>query len=391
MAQVFKVPAIPDVIFTSYEAAQKAVEAKKKEEEESKAQAGIDRYNRVMNIANAPLESSTDIAMKGPEPYMPNTDEFGRALGKIGTGARTYGAPEDYSRKIALDRQAQEITRAAEKETLQEMFNSGSLSKIGMAREFGLTGSTAPSAESFVSGIKDEMTMDEKQRQLQNQKDLYKYKSEVDLEADMKKKAMESSGKKFSPEEQNSVRDFLTRVDKDVIVRRSTQSVSAARPIMEVLKLKNPVGDNAIRILIPRLMGEVGNLAQAEQQAYGGSEAIVGKLKQVYENAKTGRLTDLNRQYLWDLAVTMHKSGAATLSNRLEQMIPQEVQLSGVDEDKLRSVVGTYTNFDRFEVGNYPWKKSNEQETSGMAGGWGVDEDEDGWTVKDGMRYRVRR
>lgn len=198
--------------------------------------------------------------------------------------------------------------------------------------------------------------LDLEEEKSQNQKELEKYKTDLDIAKQLQLEAMEKAKSGFSKEEQDAVRNFLGRVDKDLIVKRATQSVSAAKPIMDVLQLENPVADEALKVLIPRLMGEVGNLSQAEQEAYGGSRAITDRLGQAYQKALDGTASEANRKYLWDLATTMYNSSRKVLENRIEQMIPQEVQLSGVDETALRGVVGTYSNLPSYQVNNYPWQ-----------------------------------
>lgn len=146
----------------------------------------------------------------------------------------------------------------------------------------------------------------------------------------------------YNEAEQKAMNDFLDRIDKDLIIRRSTQSIAAATPILKVLELKNPIADQALRILIPRLMGEVGNLSESEQAAYGGSPAITSKLNQIWESAATGQLTEENRQYLTQLSKSMYNSQSAVLSQRLGQIVPQTSKITGIPESTLMDVVSTY-------------------------------------------------
>lgn len=147
----------------------------------------------------------------------------------------------------------------------------------------------------------------------------------------------------FTEDEQKQLNDFLKRVDSDLIVKRATQGVAAADPILKILDLENPVADEALKVLIPRLMGEVGNLSQAEQQAYGGSQAIRDTLGQMVERAVSGKLSEQNREYLKQLAGTMKKSQMITLKGRVNNVLgPQMAYISGMSMEKLAPLMSAY-------------------------------------------------
>lgn len=94
------------------------------------------------------------------------------------------------------------------------------------------------------------------------------------------------------------------RSDKEVI--RSRSGLSASRRAYNILSLENPVGDQAMKTVYPRMFGEVGNLAVQEQERFSGSSAIGRKWEALKNKLDNGKLTIDDREDLLELAKVMY-------------------------------------------------------------------------------------
>jgi hypothetical protein len=122
MAQGFRVRAIPGVIFNSYEEAQKAIAAKKAEQQGVMADRNIARYN----VAESQIPQSQKMASDaGPDAWMT--------------------APKE------------DLQRISEGQVINEMYGSKPIGNLRMARLMGLSGSQDPKAKEFVSGLENEV------------------------------------------------------------------------------------------------------------------------------------------------------------------------------------------------------------------------------------------
>lgn len=81
-----------------------------------------------------------------------------------------------------------------------------------------------------------------------------------------------------------------------------------ANSALEVLANGNPIGDKSVTTFMAKASGEVGALSEADKAPYGGSQAIVARLKQASSNMATGTLTDENRAFLASLTKTIIKN-----------------------------------------------------------------------------------
>src|SRR3990167_5616152 len=85
--------------------------------------------------------------------------------------------------------------------------------------------------------------------------------------------------------------------------------MDGADSVIGLIESNNPLADGAIPTYMARASGEVGNLSEPDKAPFGGSKALMEKVKQVYSNATAGKLTPENRDFVRRLAVTMKENG----------------------------------------------------------------------------------
>jgi len=108
--------------------------------------------------------------------------------------------------------------------------------------------------------------------------------------------------------------DLVKTFNADALIKKSNSAIDAANNIIELLNANNPIADGSLPTFMARASGEVGNLSEADKAPFGGSQAVMAKLQQAYERAKSGKLDDQNRQFLRSLAETMQKSNRRNLA-----------------------------------------------------------------------------
>lgn len=98
------------------------------------------------------------------------------------------------------------------------------------------------------------------------------------------------------------ITDYQKRFNKESDkIQTSLQNVEQ---IFDVLKTGNPIGDASVKTFFARASGEVGNLSVQEQAQYGGSRAIIDRIKNINEQLNTGKMSDANRKFATELAQT---------------------------------------------------------------------------------------
>jgi len=126
----------------------------------------------------------------------------------------------------------------------------------------------------------------------------------------------------------DDLKDMLGRVDRDLIIKRTNTALDAARSVTALLDTGNPISDIAMRLQMPRLLGEVGNLTREEQRMFGGSSALTASITQFFERWRTGKLTEENKRFLYEVVNTMQDSAARRLNKRLNSFALQVNKLN---------------------------------------------------------------
>ena len=121
--------------------------------------------------------------------------------------------------------------------------------------------------------------------------------------------------------------NLINRFNQTQNVKKYQGAVDASDNVIELINSGNPIADSAIPTYIARASGEVGNLSEADKAPFGGTQALIGKLGQVVERAKTGKLTSENREFVRQLAETMKSSAIKNKINYAKTFAKQYSRL----------------------------------------------------------------
>lgn len=105
------------------------------------------------------------------------------------------------------------------------------------------------------------------------------------------------------------------------------------------LDAANPVGDQAIRILLAKGSGEVGNLTKAEQDMFAGSPALIDEAKRLLSFKGAGRLPDSDRASLKELINIYRENGRRAIEARANLVSSQVSQNLGIDLEKAKDYI----------------------------------------------------
>lgn len=139
-----------------------------------------------------------------------------------------------------------------------------------------------------------------------------------------------------------SLKELKEDFTKDAINIKHRTAISASDTALSLLNSNNPIADRGIRLVFPRMLGEVGNLTQAEQDAFSGSGAIEARVNATLQRWKDGKLTEPDRIALRGLANVLQKSAQSKLAlsarDYSRTFALRERTLS--EEDALQQLVG---------------------------------------------------
>lgn len=138
-------------------------------------------------------------------------------------------------------------------------------------------------------------------------------------------------------------RDIQRDFSKDKIIDKANQQIASANNLLTMANLteQNPIVAQAVRVFAARASGEVGNLAQAEQENFGGSKAILDRLSQIMQTAGTGTMTAENAQFLRSFAETMKVASQKNLTRRGNVLVRRLARRTEFfNEDQVRGILG---------------------------------------------------
>lgn len=102
---------------------------------------------------------------------------------------------------------------------------------------------------------------------------------------------------------------IVDKFNADPTVRKVESMDEFSQLIKDAANGNNPIAQTAIPTLMARASGEVGNLSEADKRPFGGSQAIVERVKRIFEEASTGKNTPENLKYINELADTFQAAG----------------------------------------------------------------------------------
>lgn len=137
---------------------------------------------------------------------------------------------------------------------------------------------------------------------------------------------------------------IVTKFNSDLSVKRAQQSIDGANTIRGLLDSNNPIAAAAVPTFMARASGEVGALTEADKAPFGGSRAIIARLKQAAVEAASGKLTEENALFVNELVGTMEKRANENIRNLAVKRSKQYAKASTfLDEnDILSSLIPDY-------------------------------------------------
>jgi hypothetical protein len=106
---------------------------------------------------------------------------------------------------------------------------------------------------------------------------------------------------------------LINNFNGDPSVKKSQQSIDAARTIRDLVTSGNPISAAAIPTYMARMSGEVGNLSEADKKPFGGSRAIVTRFNQALTESSNGKITPENAQYVAQIANMIEKRSSKNI------------------------------------------------------------------------------
>jgi len=161
-----------------------------------------------------------------------------------------------------------------------------------------------------------------------------------------------SKGAKFTVKQRKEIRGLQDRVDKMPEYRESMASYSQANRALALIQSKNPISDQGLKTVFPRMFGEKGNLAAAEQERFAGSPELWRKYLGLKSKWFEGTLSDEDRADLMEVATVMAEHDKATIEQVVMGQISDEAYLGEIPFEDLMGAMTSRSprKFDPVEV-----------------------------------------
>lgn len=126
--------------------------------------------------------------------------------------------------------------------------------------------------------------------------------------------------RRFDERRQKDKDRIVENFNKDSGVKKIEARMDSISEVRAMLQSGNPIGDAAVQTVMPRLMGEVGALTEADKRPFGGSRAIGPRIEQAMSEAASGRMTPKNRAFINGLIDTVEKRALANKDRRAREL-----------------------------------------------------------------------
>lgn len=109
---------------------------------------------------------------------------------------------------------------------------------------------------------------------------------------------MKQAGQEFRADDRQlkAITEEKKRLDK--LTEGAKNQISAANSVLNALDSNSKLSLSVVKARMPRVMGEVGNLNQTEQEMWTGSQAWLDRIEQYLNTITTSELTDQNKAEL---------------------------------------------------------------------------------------------
>jgi hypothetical protein len=178
------------------------------------------------------------------------------------------------------------------------------------------------------------------ERELEGRKELESYKSDLKIREEIMRKSIEENIETtgFSDNEKKDAYKFINRTDKDKTLQMINRALSASTTIRDLVGSDSKLAPSVIEVQMPKMMGEVGNLAQQEQTKWRGSQAWLDRAKRAVKKAATGKMTQEDMNVVFSLLDEFENTGAKLGIDRVNLIEEQSLAISGMDKERFNNV-----------------------------------------------------
>lgn len=154
-----------------------------------------------------------------------------------------------------------------------------------------------------------------------------------------------TSEKRQGQQTRLGAKDFNNLVKGNKVFEKLKIMGGSASRIKELVATQNPVVDEAMKTQLARMMGEVGNISDADKEAFGGSKAIVDRMKRYTSKQATGQLTEQDRSYISELAEVMLETSRDGVNKIRNEALPLAAAF-GIDSATADQILDFQSQFE---------------------------------------------
>ncbi len=134
------------------------------------------------------------------------------------------------------------------------------------------------------------------------------------------------------------IQDRLAKAGQEfaaVVAKRNLDALDASTTLVDMIDAGQPVTDAAIAGLAARASGEVGALTEADKAPYGGSRAMLSRLRRYASIAATGEIPEADRAELRKLALTFQNAAKRNVQKKATLKAQQMANIYSLDPNEV--------------------------------------------------------
>lgn len=180
--------------------------------------------------------------------------------------------------------------------------------------------------------------------------------------------AIESEGVpqgRFNVKQEKDVKQLQDRFSKDKVVIANRTSSDMSTRALELLASGNPVSDQGLKTIFPRIFGEVGNLAAAEQERFAGSPEGLRRYERLKSRWIEGKISEEDRSDMIEVARMMRSYANRRLADLSNRYARANSRITGIKASELQralSPMSAASRANRKEVSKITSKKGKVQD-----------------------------
>ncbi len=148
---------------------------------------------------------------------------------------------------------------------------------------------------------------------------------------------------------ESHVNDKLLKAGEQftTIAKKNLEALDSSTTLIDMIDAGGDVTDAAISGLAARASGEVGALTEADKAPFGGSRAMLSRLRRYASIAATGNLPEADRAELRKLALSFQNAAKRNLQKKASLKAQQTAKVLGLDPNEvMEKILPTNALFD---------------------------------------------